>query len=111
MKTCISTYSFARLIGSGAMDHFDVLDKIHEMGVPAAELVLDDNTSSSPLEFACRLADHAPETGFGRADLHHGCEFLLPGCGGGDPPGRAAYRYRGGGGNPPASPRYYTRVL
>ena len=44
MKTCISTYSFARLIGSGAMDHFDVLDKIHEMGVPAAELVLDDNT-------------------------------------------------------------------
>ncbi len=42
MKTCISTYSFARLISGGSMTHFDVLDKIHAMGVPGAELVLDD---------------------------------------------------------------------
>ncbi len=65
MKTCISTHSFSRLISSGVMDHFAVLDNIHEMGVPAAELVLDDHTSgsSAPLDFACRLADHARRLG------------------------------------------------
>ena len=78
MKTCISTYSFARLIGSGAMDHFDVLDKIHEMGVPAAELVLDDNTSSSPLEFACRLADHARKLGLDVPIYTTGANFCCP---------------------------------
>lgn len=79
MKTCISTYSFSRLISSGAMNHFDVLDKIHELGVPAAELVLDDNTSGgSPLEFACRLADHARRLGLDVPIYTTGANFCCP---------------------------------
>ena len=79
MKTCISTYSFSRLISSGAMNHFDVLDKIHELGVPAAELVLDDNTSGgSPLEFACRLADQARRLGLDVPIYTTGANFCCP---------------------------------
>ena len=80
MKTCISTYSFSRLIAGGVMDHFEVLDKIHEMGVPAAELVLDEHScgGSSPLDFACRLAEHARKLGLDVPIYTTGANFCCP---------------------------------
>ncbi len=80
MKTCISTYSFYRLIHSGAMNHFDVLDKIHEMGVPAAEFVLDDNPpdGSTPRDFCLRLTEHARKLGLDVPIYTTGANFCCP---------------------------------
>lgn len=80
MKTCVSTYSFARLIDEGGMDHFAVLDKIREMNIPAAELVLDDTPpgGGSPRDFACRLAEHARKIGLEVPIYTTGANFCRP---------------------------------
>ena len=37
MKTCVSTYSFHRLVDKGELDLFGVIDTVHEMGIPETE--------------------------------------------------------------------------
>lgn len=80
MKTCISTYSFARLIDTGVMDHFAVLDKIHSMGVPAAEFVLNDTPpdGSDPRDFCSRLTAHARKLGLDVPIYTTGANFCCP---------------------------------
>ena len=41
MKTCISTYSFDRLLQTGKFTHYDAIDHVKALGIDAVELQLD----------------------------------------------------------------------
>lgn len=74
MKTCVSTYSFHRLVDKGELDLFGVIDKIHEMGIPAVEPVLDDKT----LPLCGKLTEHARKLGLTVPIYTTGANFLCP---------------------------------
>ena len=74
MKTCVSTYSFHRLVDKGELDLFGVIDKVHEMGIPAVEPVLDDKT----LPLCGKLTEHARKLGLTVPIYTTGANFLCP---------------------------------
>ena len=80
MKTCISTWSFQRLLEEGKMNHFEVIEKTKALGVMATELVLDDNPpdGSDPRDFALRLVDHAHKLGMEVPIYTTGANFCVP---------------------------------
>lgn len=80
MKTCISTWSFCKLLDEGVLDHFGVIGKIREMGVNAVELVLNDipPDGGDPRDFALRLTEHARSLGMEVPIYTTGANFCTP---------------------------------
>ena len=66
MKTCISTYSFDRLLREGTYTHFNAIQKIKDLGMDAVELQLDAKRPPLGESFASyteKLTAHARSLG------------------------------------------------
>lgn len=66
MKTCISTYSFDRLLKGGQFSHYDAIDQIKMLGMDAVELQLDAKRPPEGESFESytkKLATYARERG------------------------------------------------
>jgi len=66
MKSCISTYSFDKLLRDGTMTHYDVIRQVKEFGMDAVELQLDAKrppNGESFESYAKKLTAYAKEQG------------------------------------------------
>ena len=62
MKTCISLYSYWKLVKAGGFTHFDAIDKTKELGLDAVEIqVFDENVPDGKTmgEYVKELTDYA----------------------------------------------------
>ncbi|MBO4861129.1 MAG: sugar phosphate isomerase/epimerase [Clostridia bacterium] len=77
MKTCISTYSFWRMMRDG-WTMFDVIDKIKELGADGVEFVLDDSVPEGETleERAVKLAEYARGIGLETPIYTTGANFF-----------------------------------
>ena len=77
MKTCISTYSFWRMMASG-WTMFDVIDKVKELGADGVEFVLDDNKPEGMTleQRAAELAEYARSKGLETPIYTTGANFF-----------------------------------
>ena len=64
MKTCISSYSYHRLLSSGQMNYFEMMDKTKELGIEAIEFSTITVPEGKTLpEFAKELKAYADKIG------------------------------------------------
>ena len=77
MKTCISTYSFWRIMRDG-WTVFDVIDKVKELGADGVEFVLDDSVPEGMTleERAVKLAEYARGIGLETPIYTTGANFF-----------------------------------
>ncbi|MBO7549154.1 MAG: sugar phosphate isomerase/epimerase [Clostridia bacterium] len=77
MKTCISTYSFWRMMRDG-WTMFDVIDKVKELGADGVEFVLDDSVPEGETleERAVKLAEYARGIGLETPIYTTGANFF-----------------------------------
>ncbi len=77
MKTCISTYSFWRMMRDG-WTMFDVIDKVKELGADGVEFVLDDSIPEGETleERAVKLAEYARGLGLETPIYTTGANFF-----------------------------------
>ncbi|MBO7666075.1 MAG: sugar phosphate isomerase/epimerase [Clostridia bacterium] len=77
MKTCISTYSFWRMMRDG-WTMFDVIDKVKELGADGVEFVLDDSVPEGETleERAVKLAEYARSLGLETPIYTTGANFF-----------------------------------
>lgn len=77
MKTCISTYSFWRMMRDG-WTMFDVIDKVKELGADGVEFVLDDSIPEGETleERAVKLAEYARGIGLETPIYTTGANFF-----------------------------------
>ena len=77
MKTCISSYSYGRLIREGKMDYFQVMDKTKELGFDAIEFSTIAVPEGKTLaEFAVELKAYADKIGLPIASYTIGANFM-----------------------------------
>ena len=77
MKTCISSYSYHRLVSAGKMDYFQVMDKTKELGIDAIEFSTISVPEGKTLpEFAAELKAYADKIGLPIASYTIGANFL-----------------------------------
>ncbi len=77
MKTCISSYSYARLTGRGEMTLFDVIDKTAELGFDAIEFTdLKAPEGKTEAEFAAEIRAHCDRAGLPVASYTVGGNLL-----------------------------------
>lgn len=77
MKIAISTYSFSRLISSGAMTQLDCISKAKEMGFDAIEFVeIIPHDGSAEERYAARLGEEARRQGMEVTNFTFGADFL-----------------------------------
>ena len=77
MKIAISTYSFSRLISSGAMTQLDCISKAKEMGFDAIEFVeIIPHDGSAEERYAARLGEEARRQGLEVTNFTFGADFL-----------------------------------
>lgn len=77
MKTCVSTYSYSRLMKRGEMDLFDVIDKTAELGFDAIEFVdLCPPEGEDVKHFAARVRAHCDNKGLPVASYTVGGNLL-----------------------------------
>ena len=79
MKTCISTYSYHKLIDCGQMTYFSAMDKTKELGIDAIEFSIGKfPEGEDPKEYAVKLRDYAAKIGLPIASYTIGANFLCP---------------------------------
>lgn len=77
MKTCISSYSYHRLVSAGQMDYFQVMDKTKELGIDAIEFSTISVPEGKTLpEFAAELKAYADKIGLPIASYTVGANFM-----------------------------------
>lgn len=77
MKTCISSYSYHRLVSAGKMDYFQVMDKTKELGIDAIEFSTISVPEGKTLpEFAAELKAYADKIGLPIASYTIGANFM-----------------------------------
>lgn len=76
MKTCISSYSFSRLLREGKMTYFDVIEKTKELGFDAIEFSIGDELSGGR-EMVAKLRDKCAEVGLPIASYTTGANFFV----------------------------------
>ncbi|NLD87872.1 MAG: sugar phosphate isomerase/epimerase, partial [Clostridiales bacterium] len=76
LKTCISHYSFIRLINSGKMNYFDVVDKVKELGLDAVEFS-EFTEEFKTIENAIKLREYADKVGLPIVSHCTGANFLV----------------------------------
>ena len=77
MKTSVSAYSYHRLLASGQMDLFQVMDKTKELGFDAIEFVEFSAPEGKTLaEFAAELRAYAEKIGLAISSYTVGANFL-----------------------------------
>ena len=78
MKTCVSSYSYSRLVRKGEMTLFDVIDKTKELGFDAIEFVdLCPPEGVDRLDFAKQIRAKCDEVGLPVASYTVGGNLLL----------------------------------
>jgi sugar phosphate isomerase/epimerase len=77
MKTCVSSYSFSQLVGSGKMAQIDVAKEAKQMGFDYVEFsALKLSPGETPLSFAPRLKEECERVGIPVASYTIGADFL-----------------------------------
>ncbi len=76
MKTCISSYSYSKLLRSGKMSYFDIIEKTKELGFDAIEFSIGDELPGGR-ETVAKLRDKCAEVGLPIASYTTGANFLV----------------------------------
>ena len=77
MKTSVSSYSYHKLLKSGEMDLFQVMDKTKELGFDAIEFIEFEAPEGKTLaEFAAELRAYAEKIGLAISSYTVGANFL-----------------------------------
>jgi len=78
MKTCISSYSFSKLTNAGAMTHFEMMDKVKELGIDALEFstIVVPEGKTLP-EYAKELKAYADKIGLPIVSYVIGANFMV----------------------------------
>ena len=77
MKTCISSYSYHKLLNAGKMSYFDVIEKTKELGFDAIEFSIGDELPGGR-ETVAKLRDKCKEVGLPIASYTTGANFFVP---------------------------------
>ena len=78
MKTCISSYSYHRLLSSGKMTYFEMMDKTKELGIEAIEFSTITVPEGKTLPaFAKELKAYADKIGLPIASYTIGANFMV----------------------------------
>ena len=76
MKTCISSYSYSKLLRAGKMSYFDIIEKTKELGFDAIEFSIGDELEGGR-ETVAKLRDKCAEVGLPIASYTTGANFLV----------------------------------
>ena len=76
MKTCISSYSYSKLLRSGKMSYFDIIEKTKELGFDAIEFSIGDELPGGR-ETVAKLRDKCREVGLPIASYTTGANFFV----------------------------------
>jgi len=76
MKTCVSSYSYSKLLRSGKMSYFDVIEKTKELGFDAIEFSIGDELPGGR-ETVAKIRDKCAEVGLPIASYTTGANFLV----------------------------------
>ena len=77
MKTSVSSYSYHKLLRSGQMDLFQVMDKTKEIGFDAIEFTeFNAPEGKTPSQFAAELRAYAEKLGLAISSYTVGANFL-----------------------------------
>ncbi len=77
MKTCVSSYSFSRLIGSGEQTQLSIIKIVKNMGFDGIEFTnLDPPKGTSPLDFAAQLREECAKNRLEIVNYTIGAELL-----------------------------------
>ena len=77
MKTSVSSYSYHKLLKSGEMNLFQVMDKTKELGFDAIEFIEFEAPEGKTLaEFAAELRAYAEKIGLAISSYTVGANFL-----------------------------------
>ena len=76
MKTCISSYSYHRLLSSGQMSYFDIIEKTKELGFDAIEFSIGDDLPGGR-ETVAKLRAKCAEVGLPIASYTTGANFFV----------------------------------
>ncbi|MBE6931442.1 MAG: sugar phosphate isomerase/epimerase [Clostridia bacterium] len=77
MKTCISSYSYSRLIRDGKMTLFDAIEKTKELGFDAMEFSIGDELEGGR-DTIVRLREACEKAGLPIASYTTGANFFVP---------------------------------